>query len=285
MPTRYSVLLALGLLQPALCQRAGQLAAAIASYPDLSSFKSLLDSSSKHFDGILSGDSSKNITVLIPTNEAFTKYADNNQNNPVTSLPDSNLTILMQYHIIDAAVTSTTVKAPRGITAPTLLKDTQYNNRSGGAQLAADYGAGAAQGQVLFISPDPINPVRLRVRQATSVSLRGGLAQTGVMQVLDGQWPGGYFQSIDTVLTPPMTCSATISGQQQTLSSLDDALDRTGLWPTLNTAPNVTCLAPSNNAFKEAGNPDTQLNKTDLTSALLYVFPMPFPHPSPNTTP
>jgi hypothetical protein len=53
------------------------------------------------------------------------------------------------------------------------------------------------------------------------------------------------------------------------LKALDDALVKTKLYPALDTSPNVTCLAPSSDAFKAAGNPQDSLDSTNLTQALL----------------
>lgn len=50
---------------------------------------------------------------------------------------------------------------------------------------------------------------------------------------------------------------------------MDTALNRTQLWSTLDFTPNVTCLAPSTEAFKKAGDPQDSLSKEDLTGALL----------------
>jgi hypothetical protein len=66
-----------------------------------------------------------------------------------------------------------------------------------------------------------------------------------------------------------MPCSATIKSTSDVLRSLDSALIKSGLYPALDTAPNVTCLAPSTRAFGNAGNPEIQLNSTDLGGALL----------------
>lgn len=69
-------------------------------------------------------------------------------------------------------------------------------------------------------------------------------------------------------LVPPTLCSTT-ARDQGTLGSLDNALNRTNLWDTLNHLNNVTCLGPNNNGFANAGNPDSALNTSQLTNALL----------------
>lgn len=191
----------LGILGSGSCQQLAQdLATAISNYTDLSSFRSALTSFPSLFDSVLPS-SPTGVTVLIPSDDAFQKFL-NQTGTELTSLPFSLLVATLQYHVLDAEMTSANFTAPRGVTVPTLLTDQQYNNRSAGAELIDTYGENAAKGQVLFISPDPISPARLRVRQPsrrdTNVNLRGGLGQGGVMTAVDGVWTGGYFQVIDT---------------------------------------------------------------------------------------
>ncbi len=66
-----------------------------------------------------------------------------------------------------------------------------------------------------------------------------------------------------------MPCSNTIRTLSSSLNGLDNALNRSGLYPVLDTSPNVTCLAPNNEAFKSAGSPEASLNQSALSSALL----------------
>jgi uncharacterized surface protein with fasciclin (FAS1) repeats len=66
-----------------------------------------------------------------------------------------------------------------------------------------------------------------------------------------------------------MPCSATIRSVSAALASLDNALNRSGLYPALDTSPNVTCLAPTSAAFKAAGSPDASLDAKPLGDALL----------------
>jgi len=102
------------------------------------------------------------------------------------------------------------------------------------------------------------------------------LDQTTGLKIVDGKWSGGIFQIVDDVLIPPQPCSATIRNVTSELSALDSALNKTGLYPTLDSAPNVTCLAPSTSAFNDAGNPQNTLNNTELSTALFYhTLPMP----------
>jgi uncharacterized surface protein with fasciclin (FAS1) repeats len=81
--------------------------------------------------------------------------------------------------------------------------------------------------------------------------------------------------SSNSILIPPAPCSNTIRPVEQ-LTALDAALNRTGLYPTLDHAPNVTCLAPNTKAFADAGNPQDQLTQEALANALLFhTLPQP----------
>jgi len=123
---------------------------------------------------------------------------------------------------------------------------------------------------VLFAKQDLGGVVKLMTRQdSDNVPLRAGLGQTVSMNLVDGKWDGGVYQVINEVLVPPKPCSKTARTFPDELSSLDNALNRTDLWSTLDTSPNVTCLAPNSAAFAAAGDPDKNLPVETLTEALL----------------
>jgi transforming growth factor-beta-induced protein len=193
--------LALGIAQSVYSQGTQQsLAAAIAPYAELSSFANILNS----FPGILStitDSRTTGVTILIPTNDAFTKFLAQSNVANITQVPVAQLLTVFRYHIMDAKLTTKNFTIPRGLTVPTALRDPLYNNRTAGKQITDLYGADA-NGQVLFVSKDPIaKPSQFRVRQSLSgenVSLRGGLAQTVGLTSVDGVWDGGFFQVIDT---------------------------------------------------------------------------------------
>lgn len=72
------------------------------------------------------------------------------------------------------------------------------------------------------------------------------------------------------VLIPPRNCSTTVrSVGDDRLKGLDVALKAAKLWPTIDRSYNVTCLAPSTQAFKEAGNPEETLSQSELSETLL----------------
>ena len=113
---------------------------------------------------------------------------------------------------------------------------------------------------------------------ASTLDVRPGLGSVATITTIDSSWDGGILQLVSTILEPPAKCSTTMRGVPS-LSALDVALNRTGLWPALNTMPNVTCLAPITRAFVEAGNPqdsDEQGAEEELTRALMaHTLSMP----------
>ena len=53
--------------------------------------------------------------------------------------------------------------------------------------------------------------------------------------------------------------------EQGSLKTLSASLADTDAYESIDTARDVTCLGPSNEAFAAAGNPQKKLNKTELT--------------------
>jgi uncharacterized surface protein with fasciclin (FAS1) repeats len=54
------------------------------------------------------------------------------------------------------------------------------------------------------------------------------------------------------------------------LTALNRALDRADLSSTLDHLRNITCIAPTDEAFRNAGSPDASATADELTSALTY---------------
>jgi hypothetical protein len=191
--------LALGLGR---CASAQGLSTALSSHPEVSTFRGLIDQVPGGVSSLLpsgiSANSSKGVTVLVPSNTAFSTFLSASNLTNITSVPLNQLVNIMFYHIMYAKLTSANFSSPNGLIVPTLLKDQQYNNRSAGTELINQYGADAAQGNVLYVSKDPVNPVRFMVRQQGSgIALRGGMGKGATMQAVDGAWDLGYFQIID----------------------------------------------------------------------------------------
>ncbi|CAM1500396.1 Fc.00g095580.m01.CDS01 [Cosmosporella sp. VM-42] len=265
---------AVALLALASAQVEQSLSGSISQYPSLSLFRSLLKAAPDDFDTVLSKKST-NITILIPTDDAITKYLSSSGVSDISELKPDDVQTFFSYHIMAASLKSTDFEdRPDGMTIPTLLQGQQFNNRTAGSGLEQAFGK-AAGGQVLVASTAKHSGKRRSKRQLNgpSVTLRAGLAQDVVMTAVDGEWgPDNVnsFQTVDNVLAPPRPCSTTVrSAGDPRLSGLDTALNRTELWPALDSSPNVTCLAPSTEAFNKAGDPQLKLGKADLTGALL----------------
>ncbi|KAK1979151.1 hypothetical protein LZ30DRAFT_751627 [Colletotrichum cereale] len=191
---------------------------ALSKHADFSAFNQVLSSYPSIIDNVTAGAENK-ITLLVPTNVAFSNFLKQSNASNITQIPVDRVLTLFRYHTMDAPLTAMNFSTPRGIT---------YGDE--------------AQGQVLYVSRDTINPAKLRVRQGFSyddkaANLRAGLGQTAELTTIDGEWDGGYFQSIDT---------------------------------TLDAKPNVTCLGPNADAFDQAGNPEKSLGEEELKGPLLF---------------
>jgi hypothetical protein len=178
------------------------LSAATAQYSQLSKFRNLVTDNPSLLSAVFSSNS--NVTLLIPDDTAF----DNYENATGTSLADlsvTSLTNILSYHALVSQVSSTSfAAASSGLTIPSFLTDTEFNNRSAGALLLNQFGNNA-KGQVLFFSPKEIASttkrsviVRQAANQAGTTNVRGGLGKVGEIDLIDGQWDGGYFQIVNT---------------------------------------------------------------------------------------
>ncbi|KAM0228952.1 hypothetical protein ACHAPO_010359 [Fusarium lateritium] len=248
------------------------LARVISNYSSLSLFRSLLSSAPQALITSLS-EKDSNVTVLIPTNNAIQSYLKASSVSDVTELNQTELQVFFSYHVLSASLKSSDFDDPRGLSVPTLLQNSQFNNRSAGPQIESQFGKGS-DGQVIFASRQDRNNKRADDDLGgPNVMLRAGLAQDVKMTAVDGSWGTNNinsFQIVDKVLSPPRSCSNTVHTiKDSRLTGLNVALFKAGLWPALDASRNVTCLAPSTQAFKDAGSPDVKLSKQDLGGALL----------------
>ncbi|ORY11316.1 FAS1 domain-containing protein [Clohesyomyces aquaticus] len=255
---------------------------AISPYPELSNFTAFYSANSIFANALFGNESLYPITVLIPNNNAFAAYQAKTGKS-LTDVSPETLLPLIQYHTLATSLSAenltTDSNSGTGSTIPSLLNDPIYNNRTAGPSLVAKYGGSQrASGQVVFISPAGSSSASKRFvlssRQdggSTTSTIRSGLQSTVNLTLVDfssSTWTGGHFHIIDNLLTPPDLCATTIRGAG--LSSLDNALNRTKLWPALDGTANLTCLGPSNEAFKSAGSADSTLGEQELTNALLF---------------
>jgi uncharacterized surface protein with fasciclin (FAS1) repeats len=252
---------------------------AISQIPTLSNFTAFYSSSEQFASAFFSNTSLYPITVLVPNDDAFATYFQQT-GVLLTQVPFQTLLTLIQYHTLVSDLskdnlTSGIEDLGSGFTAPTMLVDEQYNNRSAGSALASKFGGPErSKGQVVFITnSDTGTSMKLRLSRqvgSSEAQVRSGLSSTVNITALDeeGVWEGGRFHIIDGLLTPPTTCKDTI--RSAGLTGLDRALNRSGLWNALDSSYNTTCLGPSNSAFESAGSPDNNLTKEELVKALHF---------------
>jgi len=265
------------LLSTALTAQARTLYEAISDVPELSNFTTFYANNEALANTFFANQTNYPLTFLVPSNKAFSSYQAQT-GTELTNIPLDRLLILFQYHTLVSSLSGSNFsESGSGLTAPTFLNAVQYNNRSVGESMANKFGGtDKASGQVVFIKGDDSTAEQSRFKlmsrqsDASQISVRSGLSSTVNMTVLDteGLWDGGRFHVIDGLLTPPDLCKTTI--RSAGLNNLDNALNRSGLWPALDGAKNVTCLGPNDDAFREAGSPDASLDKNALSDAILF---------------
>jgi uncharacterized surface protein with fasciclin (FAS1) repeats len=84
----------------------------------------------------------------------------------------------------------------------------------------------------------------------------------------DLNFTGGVIHVIDRFLVLPEVPSDTLTSAG--LSSLRGALNRTNLIEAVDTTPDVTIFAPSNEAFRNIGSAVANISDEDLASVLTY---------------
>ncbi|OCL12597.1 FAS1 domain-containing protein [Glonium stellatum] len=269
------LLVALIWIRCASVARALSLLDAISVYPELSNFTVFYQNNLEIATLLLTNSSTEHRTLLIPNNEAFTNF-ELQYGVSIWSMATVELQALLEYHILVGEMTSANFSQQSGIAVPSLLTGEKYDNRSAGPDLSTSFGnTQHVNGQVVFISPAGSSSSRkLFIRQSGTSSFRiqSGLGAQADLISLDGVWDGGMFQEVSQFLTLPAPCSTTI--RTTGLSSLDGAINRTDLWDDLDRSSNYTCLAPSDQAFADAGNPQTTLNESALgTSMRMHTIP------------
>lgn len=271
------ILLSLAL---ALCTYGQNLREALSKFPELSNFTAFYANNDALANSFFGNQSLYPVTFLAPNNKAFAGLQSQFGTN-MTNVPIDALLALVQYHTLVSNLTKQDFGngGTEGITVPTMLNNARDNNRSVGVSMASRFGGeGKAAGQVVFIKGDDSgSPGRFRLMSRENnggqpdSSVRSGLSSNvGILPIegSEGVWDGGRFHIVDGLLTPPTTCASTIRAAG--LVNLDLALNRSSLWSALDGSKNITCLGPSNDAFINAGNPQSVLNESALTGALLF---------------
>jgi uncharacterized surface protein with fasciclin (FAS1) repeats len=151
---------------------------AISGYRTLSNFTQLVKQNPA-FAGIFNAtNQGTQITILIPSDTAFSRY-QNDTGYSIQDVDASTVKLLIQYHTLNASLTSSELGNPDGIVVSSQLVDPQYDNRGSDSNVPTP-------GQVVYISSN-----------SSSSLVNGGLGSAVVMNVVDGAFDHGVFQIVD----------------------------------------------------------------------------------------
>lgn len=181
-------------------------------------------------------NNSKNVTLLVPSDDAIAKFVDNFGEDNFTT--EKGLKHGM-YHILDGVYpTSAFNKTP--IFPHTFLNDTLYTNITGGQR-------------VKISSVD------------SNITITSGLLTESHILTPNINITSGIMHIIDRVLTIPASISDT--ALITNLTALAAALETSNLTETIDSRPNVTLFAPDNAAFEAIPNP-SNITEKDLVNIL-----------------
>ncbi|KDR70012.1 hypothetical protein GALMADRAFT_901100 [Galerina marginata CBS 339.88] len=186
--------------------------------------------------------SATNITLLAPHNDAFTQFLNSPAGMQAATTPGA-VAALLTYHVIKgtfpaSAFTSTPVFVS------TLLTNTSFTNVTGGQVVEG-------------VAP-----------QGGGVNIFSGLKSKSSVTTPNIAFTGGIIHVIDNVLTIPPTVSVTAAANN--LTQLASAVTSTGLLSAVDTTPNITVFAPTNDAFSAISNVVKGLSNAQLSSILQY---------------
>ncbi|KAG4432763.1 hypothetical protein IFR05_011746 [Cadophora sp. M221] len=184
----------------------------------------------------------RNITILAPSNDAFTKYLSTPAGQAASNDPGM-LTALLQYHVLEGAHPSSGLNM--SMYAHSMLTNTTYTN--------------VTNGQVVQLS-----------KMGNKVMAMSGLKEMSMSTTMDVMFTGGVVHVIDKVLTMPMMPSR--SALDSGLTGLAGALTTTSLVSTVDALKDITIFAPSNAAFEKIGSalPALQADQTTFRNVLEY---------------
>ncbi|KAL8936789.1 MAG: hypothetical protein Q9211_004016 [Gyalolechia sp. 1 TL-2023] len=256
-------------LLAAVAAHAQSLLDATAPYPQLSDFNELLsrfpDVAANLLTNISTGPEQQ--TILVPSNEAFDTYRQQNNAN-ISSLSSSEVGNILSYHTLPGALSSSDIQQPDGLISNTALTNSTYANREVPAN-------GGRLSQVVFISTTS-NTVgaKIKARQIDALSstdVKSGEGNQVTLEQTPGNWSGGLFYVVDGFLTLPVSQTDTMTAQN--LTSFVLGLDRTNVTQGTNAAKGLTCVCPNNEAFAAMDDlANTNGNVTDGPASLLATI-------------
>lgn len=249
----------LSLIALASAAAAQTLVETLKSDQELSTLSSL---AGKYPDLVSTLESQTALTILAPTNDAFTEWSATTFGEEISKSDDAILALL-SYHVLGAKVPASAFKTTPAF-VPTLLDNPLYTNVTGGQ---------VVEGKVNG-TPIEITSGLLEVSKVVKgVSRFLHLSRQGCWCPQDIPWNGGLVHKIDKVLTFPQLVSTTATFAA--LTNLTAALAATGLVPVVDETKDLTIFAPTNAAFQKLGPAAANLTLDQITKILSYhgLFP------------
>jgi uncharacterized surface protein with fasciclin (FAS1) repeats len=196
----------------------------------------------------------QNVTLLAPSNEAFTKLQNQPGGFPVSD--PGLITALFSYHVLQGRFPKFSA-LPRAI--PSELMPGAYANVTGGQRVVS---SSNATGSTFYSGLD---------RKSTTAS--GAINFTG-----------GVIHIIDNFLTIPQNISTTAADLG--LSAFADAATQAGLVSSLDSAHDITIFVPNNAAFAAIGSTFQNASNSTISSVLEYhvISGVYYSHAATNTT-
>lgn len=194
-----------------------------------------------------------NLTILAPSNEAFEALLAQDTAGATAVKGNDTETIqkILQYHVLNGTFFSTAFMEGETAAGPSLLvNDEMYANLNGNNQVVL-------------------------ARNNGGVTLNTGYGAVSTVSTADVEFDGGVVHIIDNVLTLPSKVSDLALGLN--LTALAGALTTVDLIDAVDSLPQVTIFAPTNEAFSAIGNLLANITDDVLTSVLTY-------HVVPNNT-
>ncbi|KAL1618358.1 hypothetical protein SLS54_007335 [Diplodia seriata] len=226
------------LASTALAQTTQDLNATLSGIPELSNLTTYLGLVPEVLNS-LSG--ANNITILAPSNDAFNQLMNTSLGTALTQDPGL-IQAVLTYHVLNGTYNSSQITEDTQF-IPTLLTDPAYANVTGGQRVEVE----EEDDNVVFYS---------------------GLLQNATVTRADVNFTGGIIHIVDSLLTLPANVSSTALAAN--LTALVGALTNASLVDAVDTTPDVTIFAPSNDAFAAVGSVLANASAAELAAVLGY---------------
>ncbi|CAI6340084.1 unnamed protein product [Periconia digitata] len=224
----------------ALAQEESQsLNATLTGNSQLSNLTQLLTADPSLINALSQAD---NITILAPSNEAFSRAAEQPAFQALTSDPQL-LSAALLYHILNGTIRADDITNTSTFAPTYLNSNTAASNVTGGQVVEA-------------------------VVQGNQTSFYSGLLSRANVTEADLNFTGGVLHIIDSILVPPANILDTASAFN--LSAFRGAVNATNLATTLTSTPDVTIFAPNNEAFTNINSEITELDTETLANILAH---------------